>query len=281
MDLNINIAELNLPIQEHFSLRFYHHTLPLQNSPERITYSMICFCTQGHAEVEIDFVKYVINQGYILTAFPFQVVEEKFKSDDFRMIYFTCSQDMLSQVLFRFPHEFIFFLKENPLFEASDDIIKSDMDFLNRLKNKYEETNNFCQSAIIIHMIRIYYLEVFNLLKNKLNKGMIQHTRKTEIMKAFIQLLMNNYMISREVRYYAEKLNITPKYLSNVTLEINGVSAKKYIDNFLITEIKLFLKSSSMSIQQIAELFNFIDQSFFTKYFKHHTNHTPKAYRRN
>ncbi len=98
-------------------------------------------------------------------------------------------------------------------------------------------------------------------------------------MKDFMQLLINNHLKNREVRFYAEKMNITPKYLSMVTLETNGMNAKRYIDNYIITEIKLLLKSSSKSIQEISVLFNFADQSFFTKYFKHHTNLTPKEYR--
>ncbi len=280
MDSNFNFIEFNLPLMEHFSLGFNSHSIPLKSSPERINNSITFFCTKGSAEVEIDFIRYKIKKGSIITVLPLQVVEIKFVSSDFSIIYFTCSQEMLDHIFFRFPPEFIMFLKENPVYNSTKEIFESDMDFLHRLKIKYDEVNNICQGPIIIHMVRIHYLEVFNIINNEIKKGMIQHSRKTEIMKEFSQLLMKNYRESREVQFYAERMNLTPKYLSYVTNEIYGMSAKKYIDNFTITEIKLFIKASSKSFQEVAELFNFTDQSFFTKYFKHHTNQTPKEYRR-
>ncbi len=281
MDNTFNIIDFNLPLANNFSLAFEQQSLPITNSPERLENSIICFCINGNAEVEVDFVRYRLEKGVILTAFPLQIIEEKSSSPDFSIIYITCSPEMLTNVLFRFPPEFILFLKENPVFKATEEIYKADMDFLDRLKDKYNDTQNVFQSSIIIHMIRIHYLEMLNLIQKKLNTEITQHSRKIEIMKHFTRLLLDHHLENREVQFYAEKISITPKYLSIITQENNGISAKRYIDNFIITEIKLYLKSSSKSIQEIAETFHFPDPSFFTKYFKHHTGQTPKEYRGN
>ncbi len=279
MNTSYNFTDFDLPLENHFSLGFDQPSLPIHNSPERIDFSIICFCIKGTAEIEVDFNKYHIEAGTIISIFPPQVIEEKHVSQDFSIIYIKCSQDFLNNVLFRFPPEFILFLKNRPVFKAPDEIFQTDMEFLDRLKTKYEDINNICRSSIIIHMIRIHYLEMFNILQHRLQTNMIQHSRKTEIMGEFVQLLMHNYLIRREVQFYASQMNITPKYLSIITQDTNGITAKKYIDNFVITEIKLRLKSSTQSIQEIAEMFHFPDPSFFTKYFKHHTNLTPKVYR--
>ncbi len=279
MNTSYNFTDFDLQLENHFSLGFDQPSLPIHNSPERLDYSIICFCIKGTAEIEVDFNKYHIEAGTIISIFPHQVIEEKLVSHDFSIIYITCSQDFLNNVLFRFPPEFILFLKNKPVFKAPDDIFQTDMEFLQQLKTKYEDIQNICRSSIIIHMIRIHYLEMFNILQRRLQTNMVQHTRKTEIMKEFVQLLMQNHLSNRDVHFYSEQMNITPKYLSIITQNTNGITAKKYIDNFIITEIKLRLKSSTQSIQQIAEIFHFTDPSFFTKYFKHHTNLTPKEYR--
>ena len=48
----------------------------------------------------------------------------------------------------------------------------------------------------------------------------------------------------------------------------------------MILEAKAMLKSSEQSIQEIADELHFANQSFFGKYFKHHTGFSPKEYRK-
>lgn len=273
------ILDSNISLEENFSMDFNHNNFPIENSPERLQRGIISICTKGCADIEVDFIKYHIESGMIITPFPMQVVEQKYVSDDFSLVYLACSQEMLSSVLFRFPPEFELFLKENPVYKAPKELYQSVIEFLKLLKTKYENTGNIYRSEIIISMVRVHYLEIFNDIQHILSKNLIKHSRRTEIMKMFIHLIMQHYNESREVSFYANKLNITPKYLSIVTQEETGQGAKKFIDDFMITEIKLQLKSTSKFIQEISENLNFPDQSFFSKYFKHHTGLTPKQYR--
>lgn len=108
-------------------------------------------------------------------------------------------------------------------------------------------------------------------------------TRKSEIMEHFCTLVMKHFKTNREVSFYAEKLHITPKYLSVILkeLDVDQRSAKEWIDSYIIVEIKLLLKSTDLSIQQISEELNFVNPSFFCKYFKSRTGMSPKEYREN
>ena len=60
---------------------------------------------------------------------------------------------------------------------------------------------------------------------------------------------------------------------------VSGRSAAAWIDEFVILEAKNLLKYSTMSIQEVAYALNFANQSFFGKYFKHHTSMSPSAYK--
>lgn len=83
----------------------------------------------------------------------------------------------------------------------------------------------------------------------------------------------------REVGFYADKLHITSRYLSSITQNVADKSAKYIIDKHAIQRIKIMLKYSNMSIQDISYELNFPDQSFFARYFKKHTGMTPLEYR--
>lgn len=95
----------------------------------------------------------------------------------------------------------------------------------------------------------------------------------------FITLLQQHYTHKRSVAYYADRLCITPKYLSEVTKDTCGRSAANIIQERVITECKALLYSTNKSIQEISDLMNFSTQSEFGKYFKRITGISPKQYR--
>lgn len=96
---------------------------------------------------------------------------------------------------------------------------------------------------------------------------------------AFFNLILQHYKDSREVRFYADKLYLTPKYLSTVVKQLTGKTALEWINDYVILEAKSLLKSTNKSIQQISEELHFPSQSFFGKYFKRLVGISPKAYR--
>jgi len=273
------LPKSNIYLDNNFSIGLHYTKLPIQNSPERLIRGMTCICTNGCADVEIDFIKHHFEKGAILTAFPMQVIEQKHVSEDFSLVYITYSREILQSILFRFSPEFEVFLKETPVFNAPKEIYKADVEFLGLIKSKYEEVENIFRNEIIISLLRVFYLNIYNGIHHKLLKDTVKHTRRIEITKMFINLIIQYFNESREVAFYADKLNITPKYLSIVTYEVRGQSAKKVIDDYIMTEIKLRLNSSSKSILEISEKLNFSDQSFFCKFFKRHSGLSPKQYR--
>lgn len=81
------------------------------------------------------------------------------------------------------------------------------------------------------------------------------------------------------MKYYAEKMFITPKYLSVLIREATGHSAVDWIDQYVILEAKNMLRYSGKNIQQIAYDLNFSNQSAFGKYFKNITGVSPSEFR--
>ncbi len=95
----------------------------------------------------------------------------------------------------------------------------------------------------------------------------------------FMLLLDENYKRERSIKFYSDRMHLSPKYLSRMIKKVSGKLATEWIDEYVILEAKNLIKYSAMSIQEISYSMNFPNQSFFGKYFKRHTGFTPKEYR--
>lgn len=104
--------------------------------------------------------------------------------------------------------------------------------------------------------------------------------RRRVYVHEFIKLVNANFTRERSVNFYAQKLFISPKYLSLLVKEVTGHSATKWIDDFVIMEAKNLLRFSGKNIQQVAYALNFSNQSAFGKYFKHLTGLSPTEYQK-
>ncbi|MDE6144754.1 MAG: helix-turn-helix domain-containing protein [Muribaculaceae bacterium] len=94
----------------------------------------------------------------------------------------------------------------------------------------------------------------------------------------FVRLVNKYFRSEHSVRFYADRLCISPKYLSLVVKECTGRSAAEIIDEHLLLEAKNLLRFSGKNIQQVAYELNFSNQSSFGKYFKHLTGLSPSEF---
>ena len=99
------------------------------------------------------------------------------------------------------------------------------------------------------------------------------------LVDGFIKLVSEYHTSHRNVGFYADKLCLTPKYLSRVVRDVTGRSAPEWIDAFVILEAKNLLKYSGLAIKEIVYKLSFPNQSVFYKFFKSRTGMTPSEYR--
>lgn len=103
-------------------------------------------------------------------------------------------------------------------------------------------------------------------------------TRRMLYTHEFIRLVRKYFRVEHSVRFYADNLCISPKYLSLVVKECTGRSAAEIIDEYILLEAKNLLRFSGKNIQQVAYELNFSNQSSFGKYFKHLTGLSPSEF---
>lgn len=105
-------------------------------------------------------------------------------------------------------------------------------------------------------------------------------TRMQDISSQFIKIVSENFESNRELSFYAKKLFITPKYLSDVISRTTGRNATKWIEAFTMKKAKQMLAKSDEPISTISQKLNFYTPSDFCKYFKKSSGTTPLQYRK-
>lgn len=99
-----------------------------------------------------------------------------------------------------------------------------------------------------------------------------------QIFKKFLELVAEHHQKERTVTFYANKLCITPKYLSQLVVNVSGKYAYDIIRDQVIFRAKALLKSKQYSVQQVADELSFSNVSFFCKYFRESVGMSPKSY---
>jgi AraC family transcriptional activator of pobA len=146
-------------------------------------------------------------------------------------------------------------------------------------KNFSEEGHPFA-AEVVRHFFNVFQFELAGLYYKYTNQKKVVHDRKEELLWRFLALLPEHVKAERSLQFYANRLYVTPKYLTQTVKKVSGKTAGKYIDDLVIVEAKNLLRNPSLSIGQVAEHLYFSDQFFFSKFFKRYTGVTPSDYRR-
>ena len=124
-------------------------------------------------------------------------------------------------------------------------------------------------------LILVFLLNSFSIDTNIKGKAI---SRQENVYRQFIDLLNVYANREREVQFYADQLNISPKYLSTVTQTYSGKNASEWIAEYVVGLAIEMMREKRCKIQDISANLNFPTQSFFGRYFKRTTGLSPKQY---
>lgn len=119
-----------------------------------------------------------------------------------------------------------------------------------------------------------------NLIEYEATAHPARLSRQEELFRRFIALVNQHSKHERSVNFYADKLCLTPHYLSSVIRETSGQTVMQWINQAVILEAKVLLKHSNLLVFQISDELNFPNPSFFSKFFKRMTGMTPAEYQK-
>ncbi len=249
----------------------------------RIDALQIILVQEGSLEVQIDYKPYNITANTIIIVMPTHIVQSIRVSPDFKCFMLAASRSFLERPdpIHDSPEIVYMKIRKNPIIQCTKEEMKLLEKCLNILQDNIKLTSHKLQRMLLINNLQNFLIELANIFYQQ-EEYFAPPTlsRKEGLFSAFLRLLIANCRKEHAVSFYSEKLFITPQYLSLILKEQTGKSANKWIDDVLIQEAKILLKAPQATVQQVADLLHFSDQSTFGKFFKKHVGISPMEYRK-
>lgn len=158
--------------------------------------------------------------------------------------------------------------------------VEETVEVFNYIHMRIKQTDMHFYVEIITALTISLVLEVYETYYQYVgfNKG--KSNRRLDIYQQFIGILnQGQAQTHRRVAYYAERLCITPKYLSEIVKQLTGYTATDVINQYALRSIRVYLENKEISISQIADLMHFESVSYFCRYTKKLLGVTPGYYR--
>lgn len=253
----------------------------LQNDfPVQAGMSMVLFCLQGELHVRISLKEYTLRPDMFCVIITGMIFEVLSISNDFRGFMIATRTNFMpvtektTQVM-----SFYKCLQSRHCFVLEEKEVMAFVGVYHSIKATLQELDHPYRIPMLQSYIQILYYRMLPIvLKEEESRSKYSHTRQEEIFQRFIGEVEKHYRKERSVKFYADLLCISPKYLSTVIYKISQRLAGEWIDAYVILEAKTLLKSGKLTIQQISEQLNFSNQSFFGKFFKRCAGMSPKEY---
>jgi len=247
--------------------------------PHRKDYYFLAFIKKGASRHWVDMTAYDLKPDTFYFTVPHQVhLKEQIEP--------------ITGVVVNFTHDFLALdnsglLKDLPIIQnplnghemsLNTEDVKFIEDILDKIHVEYHAKNNWQYNMLLSYM-KILLIYLSRLYTEQFNKKELVADRL--VLKKYLSKIEASYTSAHEVAAYAEMLNMSAGHLSEVVKEQSGKPAIIHIHERLILEAKRMLFHTDNSIKEIAYHLGFEDASYFNRFFKRLTNHTPLVYREN
>lgn len=280
-----------------------------QEGPQVLTYGAILICRKGKARLNVNYKDWELYEGAVITLFPNDVVELKvdgdFKSPQtengdckspetengdckslqtancFQAEILKYNPSLLREASLQLEQTVYSSLREDRCRQDTPVVTNIINGMFGLLKVYFDQSECTCISQLVLCQLKAFFIGFHEYLQRnpQYRPDEVKSYRVRELFNRFMMLLESDYKISRDVNYYAEQMNISSKYLTNIVNQVTGHTPKTIIDQYVILQLKMHLKRTTQSIKEMAWEFHFADVSFFCRYFKKHTGLTPQQIR--
>ncbi len=267
-----------------------------QEGQQVLTYGAILICRKGRAVLNVNYKDWELYEGAVITVFPNDVVELREVKDEARRANNTSDLQDVPSLLFEILKYDASLLREASLkleqtvySSLREDRCRQDTPVVTNIINAmfallrvyFNQSECTCISQLVLCQLKAFFIGFHEYLQRnpQYRPDEVKSYRVRELFNHFMMLMERDFKLSRDVSYYAEQMNITSKYLSNIVRQVTGHTPKTIIDQYVILQLKMQLKRTTKSIKEMAWEYHFTDVSFFCRYFKKHTGLTPQQVR--
>lgn len=268
---NFIVSDKNTNVQDHFlDLRFPHIV-------EGITFAI---CAKGNARLKINLQEYEVTQNTLISIIPGYIIELLSESEDISIEFLFFTFDFIADLKLTMDIDIPEKMGQMPCLKITEEETLNLLEFHSFIVKQYKKTDHIYREKIAKSLLYTLICEVMQLYhSSKLVDNHRPKSRQEELITQFVELLFKYHQQERSVTFYADKMFLTPKYLSKVIKDVTGKPILQWIDEMVIMAAKALLKTTNMTISQISEELNFANASFFGSFFRKRVGITPLQYR--
>lgn len=278
MNGNYEVDYMDDGIAFHTDIR----ELPIENGSMQVNMVTVVACISGKLQVELNAITYTIQQNEILVCLPNSIIDNCMLSPDFDGAVLCLSQrGILEQISENKIWNKAFHFAESPIVQVSEESLNMFRLYGSMLMEKVKMKHSPFYKEIIVSIVKASLYELLANVKNESVSYGNGLTKQREVLfKRFIELLSTTRIKPRNVSWYAEQLCVTPKYLSTVCKQVSGKTAFDWINEYVLVDIRYWLKNTNKTIKEITDILNFPNISFFGKYCRTHFGVSPTEFRK-
>lgn len=250
------------------------------NMPFRIRFTMILLCTEGSIRLRTHMKEYLLTRGDMLLIREGSIGECIEISDDIKILMMAFSSRFKAMESGLKPSmEILSEVGKHLCLRMTDREIEDITSLYKILRHRMEDTSFTGMEELATSCLTTFFRYISNDIFSKRTPPPESGGRAQEIHEDFLELVETHSLSHRELSFYADRLCITPKYLSKMVLQASGKSAKEWIFTRIMLEAKVLLFDRSRPIQEISEILGFPNQSSFGSFFRKMKGMSPSAYR--
>ncbi|MBQ3827985.1 MAG: helix-turn-helix domain-containing protein [Prevotella sp.] len=144
----------------------------------------------------------------------------------------------------------------------------------------YQLSTNVYKHKLLQMLYAVFLVDLQNVLERSITQRQVP-PRVEELFIGFNRLLPQHFIEHRDIGFYAGKLCITNDYLSRIVKRVSGRTVGDFINQLLMMEACYLLRTTSLSISEIAQRLQFAEPAAFTHFFTRMNGVSPKTYRSN
>jgi AraC-like DNA-binding protein len=250
--------------------------------PTRLNFILMALCLKGQAKYNIDTKEQTVKAGDLLFISERHIVDNYSASADFGCLCIMVSTEFYHGFVQSVQNvsSLLLFSMNNPVVALTPSEVQVFSNYFHTIREKITNTGHHYRENLVKALLLAMFYDMSNVIYRVEQQGKKPQMRADALFSQFIRLLEQNFRSIRRVSWYAEQLFITPKYLSEVVKQTSKRTPNEWIDSYVILEARVLLKTTTMSIKEIADELHFPSQSFLGKYFKEHVGVSPSEFRK-
>lgn len=250
------------------------------NLPVKVTFTIVIFCEEGCVNLSYNMQEKTLTGGQVVILVPGTVIESVFIMPDTEFVILAVADDDFVPGGKLYNSTFIQKNFTSPLLLTLDKALSHNcISIYKHLRESVVTKGDTLPEELVKGFFMVMSgMVVINIQHCLMARDREKISSSEQILKAFLQRAEEDHREHKDVKYYANRAGLTPKYFAKVILKASGRHPLNLIREYIINDARTMLKSGNYTVDQICNILHFSSRAQFNKYFKDATGISPVRY---